>query len=54
MESMLDQVAKRLFVEASNSRESYIEAVMNEFDKTDKIEKIMTSGPAIKVPGLHV
>ena len=46
-----DQVTKSLFVEAFHSRESYVEAVMHEFDKTDKIERKMTSGPAIKVPG---
>ena len=41
----------RLFVEAFNSREAYIESVMEEFDETDKLEKIMSSGPEIRVPG---
>ena len=38
-----DQVAKSLFVEAFHSRESYIEAVMTEFDETDKLEKKMST-----------
>ena len=46
-----DEVAKRLFVEAFHSREAYIESVMEEFDETDKLEKKMSSGPSIKVPG---
>ena len=46
-----DQVAMRLFVEAFNSREAYIESVMEEFDETDKLENIMSSGPEIRVPG---
>lgn len=46
-----DQVAMSLFVEAFNSREAYIESVMAEFDETDELEKKMSSGPTIKVPG---
>ena len=46
-----DEVVKSLFVEAFHSREVYIESVMVEFDETDKLEKMMSSGPSIKVPG---
>ena len=46
-----DEVAKNLFVEAFHSREAYIEAVMTEFDETDKLEKKMSSGPTLEVPG---
>ena len=46
-----DQVAMNLFVEAFNSREAYVESVMIEFDEIDRLEKQMSSGPAIKVPG---
>ena len=37
-----DDVAKSLFVEAFNSREAFIEDLMLEFDKTDRVEKMMT------------
>ena len=46
-----DEVNKRIFVEAFNSRETYLEGLMEEFDETDELEKKMSSGPAIKVPG---
>ena len=46
-----DNVLKSLFVEAFNSREAYIENVMEEFDETDRIEEMMSSGTAIKIPG---
>ena len=46
-----DEVNKRIFVEAFNSRETYLEGLMEEFDETDKLEKKMSSGPSIKVPG---
>ena len=46
-----DEVNKRIFVEAINSRETYLEGLMEEFDETDKLEKKMSSGPSIKVPG---
>ena len=46
-----DDVAKSLFVEAFNSREAFVEDLMLEFDEVDRVEKIMTSGNTIKVPG---
>ena len=46
-----DDIAKQLFVEIFNSRESYIESVMLEFDDTDKIEKQMLSGKTFNLPG---
>ena len=46
-----DDVAKSLFVEAFNSREAFIEDLMLELDEVDRVEKIMTSGNTIKVPG---
>ena len=46
-----DDVLKSLFVEAFNSREAYIENVMDEFDETDRIEEMMSSGTTIKIPG---
>ena len=46
-----DEVSKSLFVEAFHSRDSYTEAVMNEFDETDKLEKKMATGHNIKFPG---
>ena len=46
-----DEVAKSLFVEAFNSRESYTESLMTEFDETDKLEKKMTTGHNINFPG---
>ena len=49
-----DNVLKSLFVEAFNSREAYIENVMEEFDETDRIEEMMSSGTAIKIPGVCV
>ena len=42
-----DEVNKRIFVEAFNSRETYLEGLI----EADKLEKKMSSGPAIKVPG---
>ena len=46
-----DEVSKSLFVEAFHSRDSYIEAVMHEFDETDILEKKMATGHNIKFPG---
>ena len=46
-----DEVIKSLFVEAFQSRESYVETVMDEFDETDRIEEKMSSGTVLDVPG---
>ena len=46
-----DDVAKSLFVEAFNSREAFIEDLMLEFDETDRVERMMTTGNTVKVPG---
>ena len=46
-----DDVVKSLFVEGFNSREAYVESLMEEFDETDRIEKMMSTGNALKVPG---
>ena len=46
-----DEVAQSLFVEAFHSREAYVESLMEEFDETDRLEKQMSSGNAMNVPG---
>ena len=45
-----DDVAKSLLVDASNSREEFIEDPMLEFDKTDRVERMMTYSNTMKVP----
>ena len=49
-----DEVAQSLFLEAFHSREAYVESLMEEFDETDRLEKIMSSGNAMSVPGFFL